>query len=147
MNLNKISLRLLKLFDLLVITSPIRTSLGALTGIVLYFLAKLYSPALRQAQYIDLASIDVWMCISIGVFVLHISTILRYIFSIQRFPPEIEAAFNALQELRLQHAPELEINTLCRKICDKILQSLDDPQNKDARTNRGKHNPDSGAAA
>jgi len=92
--------RILNIFTKnILISHPLRTSLGGVLGGVIYVLIDVLSPLLigKFSSYVDFTRFSIWHCILLGIFVLHIRTLYKLLFK----PSSTELDENISQALSL----------------------------------------------
>jgi len=125
---------------LLLTKHPLRTSLGALTGIAIIVVDKV-AVNLLKASSDPLSAVSQWQVVLFGVFLLHLPTLFRLLGRSSEFPEDVELAFAALQRAKEQGISRTQLNVAYRKVCETILancvaasQSVPHPSQSESRS-------------
>lgn len=118
---DRISRRLLRYIDILMLKNPERTVLGVLLGVVVSFLFKLFEPYLSKIDILNLAKLQLWEFISFGVIIVHIPYLL---WSIIRKPLINDEVDDVIRLIESGNFSEKEKRQMYRNLVNKCVNSL-----------------------
>ena len=123
---NRISDRISRALDTILLTHPVRTSLGVLLGLAFSIMVKIFEPSLEEITWIDLKNVSIYEYLVLGIVITHIST-LRLLFSTRTYllDENIEKVFNIIKEAKKENIPDLQIGKLYLKVCEIVLKKLE----------------------
>lgn len=107
----------------LITKHPMRTSIGALLGVVFIILNHVVGNILDDSSSNPFRGIDEWMFIFLGVFVTHIPTFVSLLKSEPEFDENIESAFKAIDKAKNEGMPKYQVNQAYRNLCELVLNN------------------------
>jgi len=142
--LNKSSLLLRSILGVLLLSHPVRTALGVLTGFVIYSFLKILAAYSETFDKVDL-SIFHWLLI--GVFFLQVKTIYRFMITHAEFDQSIERALQGIERAQETGLTKKQVQELHIEVVRKLIDRIESPDiekkmRKKKRTNIGVRNTD-----
>lgn len=106
---------------ILITRHPIRTSIGALLGVILiitnHVVGNIFPPKINPFY-----GLSEWHFIFAGVFILHIPTLIQLIKYRPEFDEDIEAAFKTIEKAKQNGLPEEKVNQAYIGLCELVLE-------------------------
>lgn len=107
--------------NVLLITNPVGTSIGALLGVVINGVTRIFAPALKHLKFIDLSNINLLYYIALGALITNINKLFRR----PKFDENIEGAFRFIrQATRDGKLTDAEQRQMYRKLFVEVLESV-----------------------
>lgn len=104
--------------DILFVQNPRGSSLGALGGVVVHGVLKIFAPAPGQAKALfDASGLNIFYFVAAGVFSFNIPLL----FLRRRLPTEIEDGFEAIRRLRSNGVPDVQIRFQLLALCNIVI--------------------------
>lgn len=112
--------------NFLLVNHPTRTSLGAVLGLVLEFLSKVFSPILNRISTINLSIINPWEYVIVGIFLMHLKTFYEAFTKKTYLSENEERAFEAIRiGVKEGKITEWEAKNMYLKLCEKVLANVE----------------------
>lgn len=125
MNTDKLTQYLKIAFEILVLHSPVRGSLGLFFGYGAFILSKIFAPALESLSFIDMSRIDPWEFMLLGFLVFHIPTAIAFISTSSKLDEATEQAFESIRTAEKEGLPDSHKVLLLREICQRVLKNVE----------------------
>lgn len=110
-----------EVINLLLLKHGVRTSLGLVVGFSFQGLLLLFSPILKNINWVSIENIKIIHLLSMGVLLLHIPTIIKFLFKSTIIDETIDDAFTFMKSLDLT---PLEENEFKRKLMNSFIEKL-----------------------
>jgi hypothetical protein len=102
---DKVSDWIKRAIDILFCSHPKRTSLGIVLGMVLNAVfGILLRPIIERSTPVNIAGLNIWHYIPIGIFVMHTPTIYHSLKQSSELPEEVERALQLLRQAQRERA-------------------------------------------
>lgn len=95
---DKITRLVLSSVDILLLKNPERTILGTFLGLVFAFLSRLFRPAIKQIEFIDLSAAPIWGWIPLGIILIHLPMVFWGIFHRPAVNDEIDEILKLIEK-------------------------------------------------
>ena len=117
----KISRIIIKVIDVLLLKNPERTVLGVAFGAILAFCSKLFFPALKKIDIIDIERAPIWGWIPIGIIITYFPLILWKIINKPRVNDEIDELIRLIEH---GNFTETEKRLLYRNLINQCISNV-----------------------
>lgn len=118
---DKISRLVLSSVDILLLKNPERTILGTFLGLVFAFLSRLFKPALKQIEFIDVSAAPIWGWIPLGIIVVHLPMVLWGIFHKPAVNDEIDEIIQLIEKGRFS---KIEKRQIYRNLVNQCVSNM-----------------------
>lgn len=110
-----------RFIDFLFMDNPQGTAMGALGGVVVIFLTRLFRPLLEQQNVIDVDGVNPLLFVAAGVFVANLGRAMRG-FSL---PAVLEARIQLIrEEYRSRRIPREEAQRLYKELLEEAISTV-----------------------
>jgi len=110
--------------DALLLSHPLRTTIGMLAGACLKVLADFFEPSLSRMSWVEVEGHDLWKFLVLGVGLAHLRTIVEMIRTRPKFDESIEKAFSVIREAERQGVPKWRIREMYLEVCRMALANV-----------------------
>jgi hypothetical protein len=117
---------------ILITQHPLRTSIGAVLGVVLLFIDHVFGNLLDDPTKNPFHGIDQWLFIFVGVFITHIPTFISLMSIQPEFDENIEYAFKAIDKAKTEGMPVCQVNQAYKNLCELILENSSPKSGKES---------------
>ncbi len=110
----------------LITKHPLRTSLGALIGVVLIIINHVGGNIFENPQKNPFNGINEWLFIFLGIFFTHIPTLIVIFKNEPEFDESIESAFKAIDRAKNEGMSEYQVNQAYKRLCELVLENTNE---------------------
>lgn len=119
-DLDRITLVVRRLLDILFLANPIGTSVGVLAGVVFDAVLKLFQPTWQNSRVVDPAQVHVWHLVAAGILIMNVRMATR-----RRVPTQVDALFVELREAyRMKALTLTDLRMRYRALIDAVIAQV-----------------------
>src|SRR5262245_23744705 len=98
--------------DMLFLKNPTRSSLGVLLGVLCNTFTQIFAPFLKEIQIVDLSTIAWWQYIVLGLGLMYLPLMVRYLFRVGGLGEDVEIALAIIRKAEHSGLPKTAVRQL-----------------------------------
>lgn len=110
-----------RVLNMLLVTNPKGTSIGALLGVVLNGITRVFAPAFKHLKFINLSNVNLLYYIALGTLITNV----QKLFTRPKFDENIEGVFLFIRQAKKEgKLSDSEIRQMYRKLFVEVLEKV-----------------------